>query len=92
MLGPECLGVFNGLFVELLVLVEVRKVGFAVLAGIEVSPVLDCDFELLDCDLLEEGLGDVVCGNGARLGNGAGRRSLLFRHGGGEMKLAGVCE
>jgi hypothetical protein len=40
LLGPEGLGVFNGLFVELLVLVEVRKVGLAVLARIEVSPVL----------------------------------------------------
>jgi hypothetical protein len=82
LLGPEGLGVFNGLFVELLVLVEVRKVGFAVLAGALVSPVLSCNFELLDCcNLLEEGLGDVVGGNGARLGNLAGRRSLLFGHG-----------
>jgi hypothetical protein len=57
-------------------------VGFAVLAGALVSPVLSCNFELLDCcNLLEEGLGDVVGGNGARLGNLAGRRSLLFGHG-----------
>jgi hypothetical protein len=59
-----------------------------VLTGALVSPVLSCPvlscgFELLDCNLLEEGFGDVVGGNGARLGNGAGRRSLLFRHGGG---------
>jgi hypothetical protein len=47
--------------------------------------VLGCDFELLDGNLLEKGLGDVVGGNGTRLGNGAGRRGLLFRHGGGSQ-------
>ena len=34
---PEVLGVLNGLFVELLVLIEVCEVGLAVLAGACVS-------------------------------------------------------
>lgn len=57
------------------------------LAGALVSLVLalSCDSELLDYNSLEEGLGDVVSGNGARLGDGAGRRSLLFGHGGGSQ-------
>lgn len=84
MFGPESLGVLNGLLVELLVLVEVRKVGFAVLAGALVSFVcLGLPSELLVGNLLEKGLGNVVSGNGARLGNAVGRRSLLFGHCGG---------